>query len=110
MLISAFRRLKIEGRNQIRLVYDQTPDFFERQFLQLFSKDIFLSNGEFDPGSGRTLEVCLIHASRTRFDRACSIDESGARVSNAWVTCLEVWDNIGKPMLIPTNFYYCMVI
>ena len=29
MLISAFRRLKIEGRNQIRLVYDQTPDFFE---------------------------------------------------------------------------------
>ena len=70
----------------------------------------FLSNGEFDPGSGRTLEVCLIHASRTRFEGACFFDESGARVSNAWVTCLEVWDNIGKPMLIPTNFYYCMVI
>ena len=24
-------------------------------------------NGEFDPGSGRTLAVCLTHASRTRF-------------------------------------------
>ena len=23
--------------------------------------------GEFDPGSGRTLAVCLTHASRTRF-------------------------------------------
>ena len=39
-----------------------------------------------------------------------ALSMSGARVSNAWVTCLEVWDNIGKPMLIPTNFYYCMVI
>ena len=28
---------------------------------------------------------------------------SGARVSNAWVTCLLVWDNSGKPGLIPDN-------
>ena len=26
---------------------------------------------------------------------------SGARVSNAWVTYLEVWNNPGKPELIP---------
>ena len=36
-------------------------------------------NGEFDPGSGRTLAVCLIHASRTiRFLREYI---SGGRVS-----------------------------
>ena len=31
------------------------------------AKDInFSDNGEFDPGSGRTLAACFIHASRTR--------------------------------------------
>ena len=60
-------------------------------------------NGEFDPGSGRTLEVCLIHASRTGFIGACFDELSGARVSNAWVTCLLVWDNSGKPGLIPDD-------
>ena len=29
-------------------------------------KQIKLYNGEFDPGSGRTLAACLTHASRTR--------------------------------------------
>ena len=37
--------------------------------------------GEFDPGSGLTLAVCLRHASRTSF-RACS-EISGERLSNA---------------------------
>ena len=36
--------------------------------------------GEFDPGSGRTLAACLIHASRAR---KSSDEYSGARVSNA---------------------------
>jgi hypothetical protein len=27
--------------------------------------------GEFDPGSGRTLAACLIHASRADFLKAC---------------------------------------
>jgi len=35
---------------------------------------------------------------------------SGARVSNAWVTCLIVQDNIGKPLLILYNFCRCMVV
>ena len=34
-------------------------------------------NGEFDPGSGRTLAACLTHASRT------NLRVSGGRVSNA---------------------------
>ena len=38
-------------------------------------------NGEFDPGSGRTLAAGLTHASRTR--SYLRVVESGARVSNA---------------------------
>ena len=37
-------------------------------------------NGEFDPGSGRTLAACLTHASRTVMG-ACTLI-SGERVSN----------------------------
>ena len=37
-------------------------------------------NGEFDPGSGRTLAACFIHASRTR--NSLRWMESGGRVSN----------------------------
>ena len=36
-------------------------------------------NGEFDPGSGRTLAACFIHASRTRSH--LRVMESGGRVS-----------------------------
>ena len=39
-------------------------------------------NGEFDPGSGRTLAACLTHASRTVMMGACSCLISGERVSN----------------------------
>ena len=38
-------------------------------------------NGEFDPGSGRTLAACLTHASRT--GSWLRPGESGERVSNA---------------------------
>ena len=31
--------------------------------------------GEFDPGSGRTLAACLIHASRTLKEELASLDE-----------------------------------
>jgi len=37
-------------------------------------------HGEFDPGSGRTLAACLIHASRTQFGFRVKL--SGGRVSN----------------------------
>src|SRR3954466_9906945 len=56
------------------------------------SQDII---GEFDPGSGRTLAACLTHASRA------NLRVSGERVSNTWATCPELWDNPGKPGLIP---------
>ena len=29
--------------------------------------------------------------------------ESGERVSNTWATCPGLWDNSGKPLLIPDN-------
>ena len=33
--------------------------------LSLFNQTFFISTGEFDPGSERTLAACLTHASRT---------------------------------------------
>ena len=48
----------------------------------LLGLGIFDINGEFDPGSGRTLAACLTHASRTVILRACSWVISGERVSN----------------------------
>ena len=62
-----------------------------------------LSFGEFDPGSGRTLAACLIHASRADQIGACSGLVSGGRVSNTWATCPQDRDNSGKPELIPDN-------
>jgi hypothetical protein len=56
-------------------------------------------DGEFDPGSGRTLAACLTHASRA--ERPLRGYSSGERVSNTWVTCPWLWDNPGKPGLIP---------
>gem|GEM_PF-1362443 len=34
-------------------------------------------------------------------ERGFGPEYSGARVSNTWVTCLEVGNNTGKPVLIP---------
>ena len=60
--------------------------------------------GEFDPGSGRTLAACLIHASRATKPEGVTLPvESGERVSNTWVTCPRLRDNNGKPLLIPDN-------
>ena len=60
-------------------------------------------DGEFDPGSGRTLAACLIHASRADQRGACSSAVSGGRVSNTWATCPADRDNSGKPVLIPNS-------
>jgi hypothetical protein len=61
--------------------------------------DVSDLDGEFDPGSGRTLAACLTHASRA--ERPLRGHSSGERVSNTWVTCPWLWDNPGKPRLIP---------
>ena len=50
---------------------------------------------EFDPGSGRTLAACLMHASRTH------LRVSGARLRNPWLTCPGVGDNGPKGSLSP---------
>ena len=59
-------------------------------------------HGEFDPGSELTLVACLSHASRTR-KPSSEGEYSGGRVSNAWVTCLRVGNNIPNGVLIPNN-------
>ncbi len=52
-----------------------------RPFCGLVDKNF---HGEFDPGSGRTLAVCLTHASRTRSTFFSEkVDCSGGRVRNA---------------------------
>src|ERR1700755_1906684 len=66
-----------------------------QQPVSISSRLLIDINGEFDPGSGRTLAACLTHASRAR------LRSSGERVSNTWATCPELWDNSGKPGLIP---------
>ena len=58
------------------------------------------SYGEFDPGSERTLAAWIRHASRTR-KVPSGTEYSGKRVSNAWGTCLSVWDNTSNEVLIP---------
>ena len=68
----------------------------------------FFYYGEFDPGSGRTLAACLIHASRANDEEACFSDVSGGRVSNTWATCPADGDNSGKPGLIPNNQFLRM--
>src|SRR5215467_14757379 len=59
-------------------------------------------NGEFDPGSERTLAACLTHASRTR-KGSQDPRYSGERVSNAWVTCPWVRNNLPKGGLRPDD-------
>src|ERR687896_900432 len=57
-------------------------------------------HGEFDPGSGRTLAACLIHASGAT-NQGFALGQSRERVSNTWVTCPEDRDNPRKLGLIP---------
>ena len=89
-----------------QLLYPIIGHFYCQQFLFNFFKVHENSNfsWEFDPGSGRTLAACLIHASRTRATGACTGQSSGERVSNTWVTCPSEGDNIRKRMLKPHRF------
>ena len=59
-------------------------------------------DGEFDPGSERTLAACLTHASRTR-KGSQDPRYSGERVSNTWVTHPRVGNNLPKGGLIPNE-------
>ena len=57
-------------------------------------------NGEFDPGSERTLAAWIRHASRTR-KLSSESEYSGERVSNRWKTCPIMGDNRSNDLLIP---------
>jgi hypothetical protein len=41
--------------------------------------------------------------SNGRIEKLASLEVSGGRVSNAWVTCPKVGDNTSKGVLIPHN-------
>src|SRR6187549_3617838 len=58
-------------------------------------------DGEFDPGSGRTLAACLTHASRA--ERPLRWYSSGERVSNTWVICPRHRNNQWKRWLMPDD-------
>ena len=61
---------------------------------------LIIDNGEFDPGSERTLAAWIRHASRTRKFPSGN-EYSGERVSNAWETCPSMGDNSSNELLIP---------
>ena len=93
-----FRVGELSSRSDYPLVdNDQTAKLLvvlaQSGFQTTFVGIVFLSfpfwgwgesyiNGEFDPGSGRTLAACLTHASRTVILGACFQVSSGERVSN----------------------------
>ena len=61
---------------------------------------LYIDNGEFDPGSERTLAAWIRHASRTR-KLSSESEYSGERVSNGWKTCPTMGDNSSNELLIP---------
>src|SRR5690242_11391124 len=62
---------------------------------------LMVFDGEFDPGSGRTLAACLTHASRA--ERPLRWYSSGERVSNTWVICPGHRNNPWKRGLMPDD-------
>ena len=56
-------------------------------------------DGEFDPGSGRTLAACLMHASRA--DSGGNPRVSGGRVRNTWGTDPGVGTSVAKVAVMP---------
>ena len=63
------------------------------------SSDRVFYNGEFDPGSERTLAARFKHASRA--GSRSNLVESGGRVSNTWIIWPTVWDSLAKVRVIP---------
>ena len=62
-----------------------------------------LHDGEFDPGSERTLAARLKHASRTNVHPR--VGGSGGRVSNTWVICPPVGNSTWKHVIIPNEIH-----
>ena len=60
-------------------------------------------DGEFDPGSERTLAARFKHASRAGIRG--NLEESGGRVSNTWIICPLVWDSLMKVSIIPDKTF-----
>ena len=61
------RKLSSERRSVLLYVIERTSEADEAMYC--VSTPSYY--GEFDPGSGRTLAACLIHASRANDEEAC---------------------------------------
>ena len=89
-----------EEKEKLEKVIEQIELLWEKILIE-GNLDKYTMIREFDPGSGWTLAACITHSSRTVKGLRSRI--SGGRVSNAWATCLCVWNNTGKLVLIPHN-------
>ena len=67
--------LKRQKRGESQALKNESKQSYASEIETIKLSD----NGEFDPGSGRTLAACFIHASRTR--SYLRVMESGGRVS-----------------------------
>ena len=58
--------LRKQNIDKTELKHFQDNKVEQVMLLSITDGHNFSDNGEFDPGSGRTLAACFIHASRTR--------------------------------------------
>ena len=93
--------LKACSKNMLFLGFNQAPNNLELLQTRHSLQQRKLIE-EFDPGSERTLAVCLIHASLARKPGQLG-EYSGGRVRNTWLTYPPVRDNPPKGGLIPGN-------
>ena len=90
------------SKNMFFLGFNQAPNNHGASSITMISLQTRKLIEEFDPGSERTLAVCLIHASRARKPGQLG-EYSGGRVRNTWLTYPPVRDNCPKGQLIPGN-------
>jgi hypothetical protein len=83
-LASFLAKKELFSENQIACISEEVRiDSSKRvEILANHDSNKMISNGEFDPGSERTLAACLIHASRTR--KSCF--GGASKVANGCVT------------------------
>ena len=100
--IGARKLLSIRELNKGRREMNKPSSFLDERQNRMKSCLHFgagLHDGEFDPGSERTLAARLKHASRTNGHPR--VVGSGGRVSNTWVICPPVGNSTWKHVIIP---------
>ena len=101
--LNNFEFISESGRGRGAINCNFEPEWFwdvTSEKNRKFPVNYIINNGEFDPGSERTLAAWIRHASRTRKFPSGS-EYSGERVSNGWKTCPSMGDNSSNELLIP---------